>query len=215
MTTHPDRVVSFIHILTYFSVIAVTSGAITAAELRVDADILGKIKKALHDPAGHHFQVKWSYSALDDSWEGRGTLSILGSDYLELNLPYQTILIQESTIMTHYSETDQVVIDRFNRKDPSSFFSILLGDFSGFSVRAVSRIDENKVRVRLTAETLVGFDRLDIIVNSSDWLPVSIRGSIGGDDAQVAVTVESVSSLKDAERLTNESLRGKEIIDLR
>ena len=66
----------------------------------------------------------------------------------------------------------------------------------------------------LTAETLVGFDRLDIIVNSYDWLPVSIRGSIG-DDARVAVTVESVSSLKDAERLTNESLRGKEIIDLR
>lgn len=189
-------------------------GAIMAAELQVDEHIITKIEQALHKPVGHRFEVKWNYSVLGDAWEGIGTLSILGSQYLELILPYQTVLIQDSTVATHYSDTDQVVIDRFGRNDSSSFFSILLGDFSGFSVRTISKIEENKVHISLIAETLVGFDRLDITVNSSDWLPVSIKGSMGSD-ARVAVMVESISSLENPERLINRSLQGREVIDLR
>ena len=214
MTTQPDRAVSFFHVLKFFPVVVITLGAVGAVELPADADVLAKIEKALHNSAGYRFEVKWSYSALDDSWEGHGTMFILGSEYLELILPYQTILIQESTIMTHYAETDQVIIDHFGRKDLSSFFSILLGDFSGFVLQTVTRIDDNKVHLGLAAETLVGFDRLDITVNSSDWLPVSISGGMG-NDAHVAVTVESVSILKNAGQLMSKSLQGREIIDLR
>lgn len=177
-------------------------------------DVLEKVKSALWDPEGREFAVLWTYGVGDDVWTGDGSLKILGQDYLRLALPHQEILIQESVVMTWFRETDQVIIDRFDRNDPGNIFSLLLGELNRFRVIESKRDGESAILLELRNETLIGFEELEISVDPRSWLPISILAKV---DEEMTMRIEVVDSgrLENPGRMRASTLEGSEVIDLR
>ncbi|MFQ6673649.1 MAG: hypothetical protein ACE5GH_02545, partial [Fidelibacterota bacterium] len=176
-------------------------------------DILRNVQEALMDPRGHELSVEWQTRFEGESWQGEGTLQILGSDYLMLTLPYQKVLIKKTTVMTWYRKTDQVIIDYFDRDDPSNLFSILLGDFSHFSVHESKALSDSITILRLKAKWLVGFEELELTVNEVTWMPEAITAE-AGDGWTVTIQVLEDLPLKYPENLVNATLEGSGMIDL-
>lgn len=177
-------------------------------------NMLDSIKTALFDPEGLELNVVWEYNFNNEKWKGDGILFLLGNDYLKLTLPYQVILIKKSTIMSYYPETDQVIIDYFDRNDNSNIFSILLGDFSGFSIVSEHNVNVTNRRVVLESNSLIGFDRIEMTLDQGDWIPKTIMGE-AGKDIKIMITIVSSSLLKNPDALINGTLVGAEIIDFR
>lgn len=176
--------------------------------------MLDSIKAALFDPEGLELNVVWEYNFNSEKWKGDGILFLLGNDYLKLTLPHQVILIKKSTIMSYYPETDQVIIDYFDRNDNSNIFSILLGGFSGFSIASEHNVNVTNRRVVLESNSLIGFDRIEMTLDKDDWIPKTILGE-AGKDINIMITIVSRSLLKNPDVLINGTLVGAEIIDFR
>ena len=189
--------------------------ALSAATLasEYDEEILYDISGIVLDKKGHTFEVLWFYRLDDESWKGEGTLKIFGKDYLSLNLPFMEVLIQKSVISVKYPKEDQVLIDYFNRRDPSNLFSVLLSEFDGFVVEDISS-SEKEVELTLLPETPVGFDRLEMTVDDNSWMPKNIH-AFSGEEMEVNVDVLSVGPLEDRDMLKAAQLEAGEIIDLR
>ncbi|MBC8174483.1 MAG: hypothetical protein H8E82_02350 [Candidatus Marinimicrobia bacterium] len=176
--------------------------------------ILDHLVTSVADTGGLVFKVQWYYEFEGDSWTGEGTLQILGKDYLKLELPYQEVLIQKSTIMMKYPETDQLIIDHFNRQDPSNIFALFLGEFDLFYVKSAERVGTSLVELLLVGKTMVGFDTLRILVDENSWLPQLIYAT-AGEDIQVSIQINRVLPLNDPELLIQGEMTAGEIIDLR
>ncbi len=187
------------------------SAAVLASEY--DDEILYDISRNVLDKKGHTFEVLWFYRLDAESWKGEGILKIFGKDYLSLELPFMEVLIQKSVMSVKYPEEDQVLIDYFNRRDPSNLFAVLLSEFDGFIVEDISTT-EKEVELILLPETPVGFDRLEMTVDDNSWMPKNIH-AISGVEMEVNVDVLSVGPLEDREMLKAMRLEAGEIIDLR
>ena len=107
-----------------------------------DEEIIYDISAAFLDKNGYNFEVIWFYRLDEESWEGEGNLKVYGKDYLSLNLPFMEVLIQKSVISVKYPEEDQVLIDYFNRSDPSNIFAVILSEFDGFIISGTSILNE-------------------------------------------------------------------------
>ncbi|HJL84119.1 MAG TPA: hypothetical protein QGG35_01825, partial [Candidatus Marinimicrobia bacterium] len=81
----------------------------STAAFQVDEEILYQISATVLDKKGHTFEVFWSYRLDEESWKGKGTLTIFGKDYLSLDLPFMNVLIQKSVMSVKYPEEDQVL----------------------------------------------------------------------------------------------------------
>lgn len=180
----------------------------------IEQDVLQNVRSVLMDSSGHEFSIRWEYSFEGDHWFGDGTLQILGHDYLRLILPYQEILIQKSVIMTRFQETDQVIIDVFDRHNTSNFFSLLLGEFADYSIIELDSNPDFTVNLRLLNETLVGFEELEMSINQNTWLPLFITAK-AGEDIKVTIKIIETRELLNVDDLKNTTLRGSEIIDFR
>lgn len=178
-----------------------------------DEEVLYEISATVLDRRGHTFDVLWYYRLDAESWEGEGMMKILGKDYLRLDLPFMNVLIQKSVMSVKYPEEDQVLIDYFNRRDPSNLFAVLLSEFDGFIVEDIET-SGNNISLSLVPETLVGFDRLSLTVKENEWIPRTIQ-ALSGEEMEVKVTVLSVHPLDDPEDLKTAELEAAEIIDLR
>lgn len=178
-----------------------------------DEEIIYDISAAFLDKSGYNFEVIWFYRLDEESWEGEGNLKVYGKDYLSLNLPFMEVLIQKSVISVKYPEEDQVLIDYFNRSDPSNIFAVILSEFDGFIISGTSILNE-KIEVTLVPETLVGFDVLKITVKKNEWIPQTIH-AVSGEEMEVSIEVLSVDPLPDRENLKSVRLEAGEIIDLR
>ncbi len=176
--------------------------------------ILDHLVTSVADTGGLVFTVQWYYEFEGDSWTGEGTLQVLGKDYLKLELPYQEVLIKKSTIMMKYPETDQLIIDHFNRQDPSNIFALFLGEFDLFYVESAERVGTSLVELLLVGKTMVGFDKLKILVDENSWLPQLIYAT-AGEDIQVSIRINRVLPLNDPKCLIQGNLTAGEIIDLR
>jgi len=177
-------------------------------------NILGKVSSELLDPEGREFSIWWQYSFEEDTWSGTGLLQILGRDILKLTLPDQEILIRESVVKTWYRETDQVIIDHFDRSNPSNVFCFLQGNYNGYSVVETENLPDSLMKIKLMSETLVGFEELDMLIYQKTWLPVSISAK-AGDDMVVTIKILEADKLQNINELRNATLNGSEIIDLR
>jgi len=189
--------------------------ALSAATLasEYDEEILYDISGTVLDKKGHTFEVLWFYRLDEESWKGEGTLKIFGKDYLSLDLPFMEVLIQKSVMSVKYPEEDQVLIDYFNRRDPSNLFAVLLSEFDGFIVEDISSSEE-EVELTLLPETPVGFDRLEMTVDGNSWMPKNIH-AVSGEEIEVNVDVLSVGPLEGRDMLKAARLEASEIIDLR
>jgi hypothetical protein len=205
-----DNLFSLKHLLVPIVGLSVLS---SIGAFQVDKEILYDISATLLDKKGHTFEVFWFYRLDEESWEGKGTLKILGRNYLSLDLPFMNVLIQNSVLSVRYPEEDQVLIDYFNRRDPSNLFAVLLSDFGGFIVENIE-VNNEQISLSLIPETLVGFDRLWISVKENEWMPKTIK-AVSGKDLEIYVDVLSVGPLVNPEDLTMGKLTASEIIDLR
>lgn len=182
---------------------------------RVDSrEALSRVRSSLLDPGGRDLSVRWKYVLGSDMWDGNGSLKIFGADYLKLTLEHQEILIQKSVVTSWFRETDQVIIDFFDRHDTSNIFSILLGDFSGFSSSMRSYSEDSLLVLTLKNETLVGFEELHMSIDEDSWLPTSISVR-SGEDMELTIDILDARRLEDVNELTNATLTGREVIDLR
>ena len=207
----PDRETELMRYWIHFFAALSISGAVLAAQY--DDEILYDISGTVLDKKGHTFEVLWFYRLDEESWEGEGTLKIFGKDYLSLNLPFMEVLIQKSVMSVKYPEEDQVLIDYFNRRDPSNLFTVLLSEFDGFVVEEIMA-GENENELTLLPETPVGFDRLEMTVDNATWMPKNIH-AVSGEEMEVKVNVLSVGPLQDRDLLKSARLEAGEIIDLR
>ncbi|MEE2877040.1 MAG: hypothetical protein VX822_04590 [Candidatus Neomarinimicrobiota bacterium] len=187
------------------------SGIVRAFEY--DEEILYDISGIVLDKNGHTFEVLWSYRLDEESWKGEGILKIYGKDYLSLDLPFMEVLIQKSVMSVKYPEEDQVLIDYFNRRDPSNLFAVLLSEFDGFIVEKILA-SETEVELTLVPETPIGFNRLEMTVDDRSWMPKRIH-AVSGEEMEVNVNVLSVGPLQDHDLLKSARLEAGEIIDLR
>ena len=178
-----------------------------------DEEILYQISATVLVKKGHTFEVLWFYRLDEESWKGKGTLMILGKDYLSLSLPFMNVLIQKSVMSVKYPEEDQVLIDYFNRRDPSNLFAVLLSEFNGFIVKDIDANNE-QISLSLVPESLVGFDQLWITVKENEWIPKTIK-AVSGKEMEISVDVLSVGPLVNPDDLIMGKLTANEIIDLR
>ncbi len=177
-------------------------------------EVLENVKSFLWDPRGRQFTIRWYYTVGEDVWKGDGMLQILGRDYLRFTLPEQEILIKGSVVMSWFRETDQVIIDDFDRRDPGNVFSVLLGELNEFSVLESRSDSDSTLLLKLRNETLIGFEELDISVDKREWTPVLIRAK-AGEDMSVVIEIVDSETLPRPDDLINASLNGSEMIDLR
>ena len=197
----------------WFRIVAGLAFSAAALASEYDEEILYDISGTVLDKKGHTFEVLWFYRLDEDSWKGKGTLKIFGKDYLSLDLPFMEVLIQKSVMSVKYPEEDQVLIDYFNRRDPSNLFAVLLSEFDGFIVEDISASEE-EIELTLLPETPVGFDRLEMTVDDNSWMPKNIH-AFSGEEMEVNVDVLSVGPLEDRDMLKAAQLEAGEIIDLR
>ena len=90
-----DNLFSLKHLLVPIVGLSVLS---SIGAFQVDKEILYDISATLLDKKGHTFEVFWFYRLDEESWEGKGTLKILGRNYLSLDLPFMNVLIQNSVL---------------------------------------------------------------------------------------------------------------------
>ena len=185
----------------------------STAAFQVDEEILYHISATVLDKKGHTFEVFWFYRLDEKSWKGKGTLTIFGKDYLSLDLPFMNVLIQKSVMSVKYPEEDQVLIDYFNRRDPSNLFAVLLSEFNGFIVENIDANNE-QISLSLVPESLVGFDHLWMTVKENEWIPKNIK-AVSGKEMEINVDVLSVGPLLNPDDLIMGKLTASEIIDLR
>ncbi|MFQ6675813.1 MAG: hypothetical protein ACE5LH_05655 [Fidelibacterota bacterium] len=177
-------------------------------------EILTRAREALLDSAGHELRIRWDYASGEETWSGDGVLQILGEDYLKLILPGQRILVKESTIMAWYRETDQVIVDFFDRRDPGNVFSLFLSGFDYFSPGEPAPLSDSTTAVTLRGKDPGGFHDVVLVVDNRTWLPLSLRVT-GEEGYEVAVHVLRSGPLPDPRALREDTLTGSDTVDLR
>ncbi|MFQ6616568.1 MAG: hypothetical protein ACE5HZ_07350 [Fidelibacterota bacterium] len=177
-------------------------------------DVLEKIKTALLDPAGHELRIRWDYTLGGETWSGNGVLQVLGEELLKLTFPGQKILVKGSTIMSWYRETDQVIIDSFDRRDPTNVFSLLLSGFDHFDHVEATGLSDTTAAVVLKGRDLWAFGDITLVVDSRTWMLRSIDVA-GGDGLEVSIEITRFAPLSDPQTLKADTLTGSDTVDLR
>lgn len=177
-------------------------------------EVLKNVRAALLDPQGYELIIRWDYDSREENWTGEGVLQILGENYLKLDFPDHRILVKHSTIMAWYRETDQVIIDSFNRRDPTNVFSLFLSGFDFLDAGDPTPVSDVTTKIVLTGSGLGAFQSISVVVDTRSWMPRSVEVS-SGEREKLSIGVMSVNPLTDPRALMDDTLSGSSRVDLR
>lgn len=175
-----------------------------------DASILDSVYQVLHKHPGWTLDLLVTQNQAGKYWSEKVLIEILPNGNYLLELPEQTIKIENEDMITWNKVTDQIIIDRII-PGQVTIFDVLSGNFRELRLTGSKPIgNDHWLQFSLPTLGLSG----EMTIAGKSWKPVLVRMQYGPDN-QMELKVLNLTQVDGPTRFSRFSTTNKEIIDLR